>query len=147
MNVNICSVISFFLYFVFLSQERSRALLHPGFNYIHACFKLNGGELFKAAMQPSNCSCCEVKIKTNKLRTLSFPASGTMYMQPFRHPPLRQLAEEVKFVELFSSYLKEFDSLLFSNPWLPVKCDVEQCGSSCSPYGNVDKSIWRIYPV
>ncbi len=48
---------------------------------------------------------------------------------------------------MFSSYLKDFDSLLFSNPWLPVKCDAEQCGSACFPYSNIDKSIWREYPV
>lgn len=30
-----------------------------------------------------------------------------------------------------------------SNPWLPVKCDVEQCGSACFPYGNVDKSVLK----
>lgn len=29
----------------------------------------------------------------------------------------------------FSSYLMEFDSLLLSSSWLPVKCDVEQCGA------------------
>lgn len=57
----------------------------------------------------------------------------------------RRLAEEMKFVEVFSSYLKEFDSLLFSNPWLPIKCDVERL--FFSPYGNIDKSIWRTYLV
>lgn len=82
-------------------------------------------------------------IKINQLGRLSFSVRDDAHSSSFH----RRLAEEVKFVELFASYLKEFDSLLFSNPWLPVKCDVERLFFFCffSPYDNIDKSIWRTY--
>lgn len=46
--------------------------------------------------------------------------------------------ENVKFVELLSSYLKAFDWLLFSIPWL----DAERSGSSCFS----TRQQWRINP-
>lgn len=42
----------------------------------------------------------------------------------------------MKSVKIFSSYFKNFDSWLFSDPW-----------SACFPYGSIDKSIWRTYTV
>lgn len=55
------------------------------------------------------------------------------------------LRNEVCWIVVF--ILERVWFMLRSDPWPPIKCDAEQCGSACFPYGNVDKSIWRTHPV
>lgn len=79
--------------------------------------------------------------------TLPFPVSGTIAMQLCIHCHFTDDLLRKWSLRIFSSCLKDFDSLPHSNPWFVFQFGVAQYGSACFAYKSNQKSFQRAFLV